>query len=155
MAPVAFRPILILVARLVAAGVFVLAALPKIQNPAEFADSVAAYRVVGPELSRWVALLLPWLELVLGIGLLLPWLRRASAIGIALLLFLFIGLHTSAWARGLDLACGCFGAEADGTTGDYLFWILRNLALLAATVCVAVRDFRIHRRVLSSAPRKT
>ena len=146
MAAVTAGPILILLARLAAAGVFVIAALPKIQNPGEFADAVAAYRVIGPELSRWVALVLPWLELVLGIGLLLPWLRRASAVGLALLLLLFIGLHAAAWARGLDLACGCFGADADANTGAYLFWILRNLALFAATLCVALRDFRLHRR---------
>lgn len=130
----------ILLARLLVAGVFVMAALPKIQDPVAFASSVAAFRVIGPELSGWVALLLPWLELVIGVGLVVPAIRRASGGLIGLLLVVFIGLHLSAWARGLDISCGCFGAETGEASGDYRWLILRNAALLVAITLVLKQD---------------
>jgi putative oxidoreductase len=136
------RAFFILLARLVVAGSFVMAALPKIQDPAGFATSVAAFRVLGPELSVWVALLLPWLELVIGIGIVVPAIRRGSASLIALLLITFIGLHASAWARGLDISCGCFGAETGAVSSDYRWLILRNAGLLIVTLLVLKRDLR-------------
>ena len=132
----------ILLARLLVAGVFVIAALPKIQDPVTFASSVVAYRVVGPELSGWVALLLPWLELMIGLGLLLPLLRRISGALISMLLLAFIGLHCSAWARGLDIDCGCFGAESGEASSHYRWLILRNAGLLLAAALVLKRDLR-------------
>lgn len=125
----AWRPLSSLVARLTLAGVFALAALPKIQNPTEFAVSVAAFRVLPEALVPWTALLLPWLELVIAIGLLTPWLKQASAWLIACLLASFIVLHGTAWARGLDISCGCFGLTESSPA--YIWLILRNFGLLA------------------------
>ena len=123
------RSIALLLAQLVLAWVFIRAGLPKIEDPASFAASIEAYRIIGGSLVLWVALLLPWLELVLGIGLLTPWLKQMCSLTMAGLLLLFIGLHSSAWARGLDLNCGCFGLSEESPS--YLWWILRNLGLLA------------------------
>ena len=132
----------VLIARLVLAGVFVMAALPKLQDPIAFATAVGNFRLIGPELSAWVALCLPWLELVLGIGILLPQIRQTSGGLIGLLLMLFIGLHLSAWARGLDVSCGCFGAETGEAGSDYRWLIARNIALLLAIGWVLRQDFR-------------
>lgn len=124
---------LILLARLVLAGVFIAAALPKLQDPEAFAVSVRSFRILEGTSSAWIALVLPWLELAAGIGLLVPRIRRASGLALGALLLLFVGLHLSAWARGLDIACGCFGeSEAGGTA--YHWNILRNLGLIALLV---------------------
>jgi uncharacterized membrane protein YphA (DoxX/SURF4 family) len=144
------KSLLVLIARLALAGVFLMAALPKIQDPAAFAISVAAFRVIGPELSGWVALLLPWLELVIGLGILLPSIRRCSGALIGLLLLLFISLHTSAWVRGLDISCGCFGSETGEVDTDYRWLILRNVLLLAAAVLVFRQDRRNNQPTLGS-----
>ncbi|MEM1221748.1 MAG: MauE/DoxX family redox-associated membrane protein [Verrucomicrobiota bacterium] len=133
-------PIISLIARLVLAGVFVTAALPKIQDPVAFGQSIIAYRLIEGDLVGWTALALPWLELICAIGLLMPWLKRASAIWIAGLLLVFITLHASAWARGLDIDCGCFG-ESDGSGINYSLSILRNTALLAAVSYLIWLDF--------------
>ena len=77
---------LILIGRLIVSATFILAALPKIQDPAAFATSVEGYRVVTGNLTVWIALALPWLELVAGFGLLIPQIRRGSALVIHLLL---------------------------------------------------------------------
>lgn len=142
MGAISKRHLFVLIARLVLAGAFVMAALPKIQDPVAFSTSVSAFRVIDSGQSTWVALLLPWLELVIGIGILLPVIRRTSGALIALLLLLFIALHASAWMRGLDISCGCFGAETGEATTDYRWLILRNLLLLGATILVLRQDRR-------------
>ena len=76
MGKISYRQLLVLVARLVLAGTFVMAALPKIKDPVGFAESVSAFRIIGPELSNWVALFLPWLELILWPGV-TPWLAAS------------------------------------------------------------------------------
>ena len=104
------------------------------------------YRVVTGDLAVWVALALPWLELVAGFGLLIPQIRRGSALVIALLLIAFIILHASAWARGLDIRCGCFSAHESYKAPDYLWLIFRNLGLLTACGCVLIRDWQYPRQ---------
>ena len=141
MAGINVKAYLLLIARLLLSGAFLLAALPKIQDPGAFAVAIDGFRVVSGQFTAWVALILPWLELVIGLGLLIPQIRRSSGILIALLLIVFIGLHASAWIRGLDISCGCFGeSEAEGAP-NYLWLILRNVGLLAACTCVLIRDW--------------
>ena len=137
---------LILIGRLIVSATFILAALPKIQDPAAFMTSVESYRLVTGNLAVWIALALPWLELVAGFGLLIPQIRRGSALVVALLLIAFIALHVSAWARGLDINCGCFSAHESDKAPDYLWLIFRNLGLLAACVCVLIRDWQYTRQ---------
>lgn len=137
-----FMPYLFLIGRLILSAAFILAALPKIQEPAAFAISVEGYRVVTGDFALWVALALPWLELVAGFGLLIPQIRRGSALVLALLLIAFIVLHASAWARGLDINCGCFSAHESDKAPNYLWPILRNIGLLAACACVLIRDWQ-------------
>ena len=136
------RNLTILILRLVMVYVFLRAALPKIQDPVSFAVAVSGFRVTGPSLSMWIALILPWLELVTALGLLIPNIRRASGLVIAVLLILFIGLHTSAWIRGLDIHCGCFGKEPSIESPNYLWLILRNSLLLISIEWITWRDFR-------------
>jgi putative oxidoreductase len=135
-----YRHFFVLIVRLVVTGTFVMAALPKIKDPVAFAISVDAFQVVGPTLSNWIALFLPWLELILGIGILLPQIRSSSSILIAVLLIVFISLHASAWIRGLEISCGCFGTESAGESTNYLWLIIRNTLLLAACILVILKD---------------
>ena len=137
-----FMAYLILIGRLVVSAAFILAALPKIQDPAAFAVSVEGYHAVTAKLAMWIALVLPWLELVAGFGLLIPQIRRGSNLIIALLLVVFIVLHASAWARGLDINCGCFNAHESEKTPGYLWLILRNIGLLTACIFVLIRDWQ-------------
>ena len=133
---------LVLLGRLIVSAAFILAALPKIQDPAAFAISVEGYRIVNDNLAMWIALALPWLELVAGFGLLIPQIRRGSNLVIALLLIVFIALHASAWARGLDINCGCFTAHESEKTPDYLWLVFRNIGLLTACIFMLIRDWR-------------
>jgi len=148
MAPVkkfgSYTPLLLLLARLVLAGTFVLAAIPKIGDPIAFGAAVEGFQIVDGARVNWIAVILPWFELIVGIGLLVPMIRRSSAICISILLVTFISLHASAWQRGLDISCGCFGTEAELTT-NYGLLILRNLALLSIAIWVLRRDLKIYK----------
>ena len=128
--------------RLVLVAAFLLAAIPKIQDPVAFAISVESYRILTGQAVLWVALVLPWLELVIGFGLLIPKMRRASSLLIILLLSIFVGLHASAWIRGLDIDCGCYAIES--VSSNYFLLISRNCALIIAAVFVLTRDWRNH-----------
>ncbi len=128
----ALKALFALLARVILAWVFINAGLPKIQDPLGFAASIEAYRVISGQLVLWVALILPWFELAIGIGLLTPWLKRGSAWAMAGLLGVFVALHALSWARGLDINCGCFGQDADSP--DYHWLILRNLGLLVLVI---------------------
>ena len=140
MGKINYRHLFVLIARLVLTGTFVMAALPKIKDPVAFATSVNAFQVVGPTFSNWIALFLPWLELIVGIGILLPQIRSSSSILIAILLIVFIGLHASAWIRELEISCGCFGAESAEESTNYLWLITRNSLLLIACVLIILKD---------------
>ena len=133
---------IVLLVRLVLVAAFLLAAIPKIQDPVAFAISVESYRILTGQAVLWVALVLPWLELVIGFGLLIPKMRRASSLLIMLLLFIFVGLHASAWIRGLDIDCGCYAIES--VSSNYFLLISRNCALIIAAVFVLTRDWRNH-----------
>lgn len=133
---------IVLLVRLVLVAAFLLAAIPKIQDPVAFAISVESYRVLTGQAVLWVALVLPWLELVIGFGLLIPKMRRVSSLLIMLLLFIFVGLHASAWIRGLDIDCGCYAIES--VSSNYFLLISRNCALIIAAIFVFNRDWRNH-----------
>lgn len=136
-------PLLRLFARLILAATFIAAALPKILDPVAFAMAIDGYQVLDQVYLSYAALVLPWLELVVAFGLFIPFFARASSLTISALLVLFIALHASAWARGLDISCGCFGTSTLDTDGpNYLLLIGRNSLLLLAAVWLLIYDFR-------------
>jgi putative oxidoreductase len=126
----------VIASRLVLAGLFAMAAVPKILDPTSFARDVENYHLLPPELVAIVAVLLPPLELVLSIALLTGVHARGAAIVTGGLLLAFAGGMAQAIARGIDLDCGCFGSalamEVSGWT------IARNLALFALAMLVAI-----------------
>lgn len=118
--------------RLGLAMVFAFAAVPKIVNPAAFAEAVYRYHLLPDWAINLVAIYLPWLELVCAVALiLLPGLRRGAFALIGGMLFVFTGAMAVNLYRGIDIACGCFSVtRGDSLTG----WnIARNLGLLLIT----------------------
>ena len=103
--------VIILAARLILGGVFVFASIDKILHPAAFAEAVYNYRILPDSLINLAAVVLPWLELVLG-GMLIigVWMPGAILVSNTLLLT-FIGVLIYNLARGLDIHCGCFSTE--------------------------------------------
>jgi hypothetical protein len=95
------------------AGVFIYASIDKIIHPDLFAQAVYNYQVLPGYLVNLTALILPWLELILGTCLLFNrWMAGASALA-AGLMALFLGMILFNLARGLDISCGCFSTAPD------------------------------------------
>lgn len=110
------RPVARLAGRLltigVVSGMLVFSALPHIANPYAFLSTVYSYQIVGKTLGVVVAITLPYIELVLGIALMFEAKLRRLAFLVCIPLFaLFLGAQISAVARGLNIACGCFGSS--------------------------------------------
>ena len=97
---------------IVLAGVFIYAGVDKIRDPAQFADSVAAFAILPNALVTPMALGLPMFEVLCGLLVLAPPTRRLGSLALLLATAMFIVALVSALARGLTLDCGCFGAGA-------------------------------------------
>lgn len=130
-----------LVARLALGGVLLAAGALKIGDPTGSIQSVVAYRLFDYRLAEMIALMLPVVEIALGILLILGLLTRWSALAGALLMLVFIAGIVSAWARGLAIDCGCFGTggPVDPSETAYLSEIARDAALFAAGAWLVVR----------------
>jgi uncharacterized membrane protein YphA (DoxX/SURF4 family) len=127
--------------RLVLAGVFLVAGALKMPDPAAAVRAVRAYRLLPEPAVAPVAFGLPVLEIAVGLALLLGVFVRAAAIAAAVLLVVFLGAVGSAWARGLQIDCGCFGHGGTVAAGDtaYPAEVLRDLALLLVALALAWR----------------
>jgi uncharacterized membrane protein YphA (DoxX/SURF4 family) len=133
MKPLLDHPVFILAIRVVLGGMFIIASLDKIVDPAAFAASILNYKLIGPTPALIAATVLPWLELLAGLGLLLGILPRGSSLVIAVLLVVFTALIGTAMARGLDIACGCFSQDPSvGRIG--IQKILENIGSLVLAV---------------------
>ncbi|WP_203983544.1 MauE/DoxX family redox-associated membrane protein [Sphaerisporangium rufum] len=127
------------VARLVVAGVLIVAGWLKIGTPALSVQAVKAYELLPVSVATAVGYGLPILEIVVGVLLVVGLLTRAAGAVSALLMLAFVAGIASAWARGLRIDCGCFGGGgklADGQEPGYLWEILRDggLFLLGAWI---------------------
>ena len=97
--------------RWILGAIFVVAGALKIAHPADFYADILAYEVALPDgLLRWVALVLPWLEVSCGAAVLADFWVETAAILMAFMCLTFVLLLGQAVLRGLDLRCGCFGS---------------------------------------------
>jgi uncharacterized membrane protein YphA (DoxX/SURF4 family) len=113
--------------RLVVGGIFIWAGVSKIIDPLGFAQDIANYRVFPAGISFFLALVLPWMEVICGAFLILGIFRYASALLISGFLAVFLALIIVTIIRGIDIDCGCFGSL--GAKVDYKL-ILADSVLL-------------------------
>ncbi|MCF7951792.1 MAG: DoxX family membrane protein [Spirochaetaceae bacterium] len=125
-------------ARLLIGAVFLYASYDKILNPHAFAEAIYNYQLLPEIAINPVALVLPWVELLLGLCLIAGlWLNGASLLSV-LLLGAFTAALVFNQVRGLDAACGCFTTRGSHGAAD-LETIIRDFCLLAVAIYLAVR----------------
>ena len=129
--------------RVALGGVFVYAAWVKLRLPWQlFAGAIEDYKLVPAWSVIPLARSLPWAELLIGLLLVSGrWLRTASA-ACSLLLAVFFALMVRAFAKGMEISCGCFGP------GETISWftLLRDGSLLVASLGVTWMAFARRRR---------
>ncbi|QNE22286.1 DoxX family membrane protein [Kribbella qitaiheensis] len=121
-----------LVARLVLGGVMVVAGALKVTDPETATQAVRAYDLLPTALDAPVGLILPFLEIAIGLLLIVGFGVRWAAFAAGVFMVVFIAAVSSAWARGLAIDCGCFGGGGQVAPGQtkYLQEILRDVGLL-------------------------
>ena len=127
------------------------AAVSKLANPTDFLSSIYAYKTPLPRpLMQIAAVVLPWLELLSGLLLIANvWSETALATVIGLLV-IFVLATGQAWARGLDISCGCFNLEvfgADRSSKLLKFIESASFAFLRNLVLVSLAGMLLRRRL--------
>ena len=127
--------------RLVVGGVWIVAGALKLPDPAESVRAVRAYQLLPEAVVPAVGYALPVLEVILGVCLVLGLLTRINALLSSLLFVAFIVGIGSAWARGLEIECGCFGGggAVEGASAKYPWEIARDVGLLALSTWLVWR----------------
>jgi putative oxidoreductase len=129
--------VIALALRVVIAAVFIYAGAVKIWDfrgggsaTQAFFQDVMNYQLTPWDVSMVVAIYLPWLEVIAGAALLGRRWRLGALTVTGAMTLMFLGALGSAWWRGLDISCGCFGREVNQT--DFPVVIGRDVVLLAA-----------------------
>ncbi len=125
-----------LLARLVTGGVWIVAGGLKLPDPYESVRAVRAYDLLPEAVVPTVGMLLPIVEVILGLVLVAGLLTRGAGVVSAALLVLFVIGIASVWARGIEIDCGCFGGGGAraGAGAAYPWEIARDVGLLLLSV---------------------
>lgn len=140
--------------RLAIGAIFLYAGIVKGLDPHGFAQAIYHYRILPGWLINPMAILLPWVEVVVGVSLLLGvWVPGGSLLASGLLAVFAAALGLNL-ARGLDIDCGCFSTAGSGS-GDTLWYLVRDLGLLAMALQVLFCDRQLGSvwRLLQRRPR--
>ena len=129
-----------LLARLVVGGVQIVAGLSKFSDPAGNVRAVRAYRILPETVVPTVGHALPTIEIMIGSLLVLGLFTRAMGVVSSLFFIAFIIGISSAWARGLEINCGCFGngGVPANPQRQYAIDIARDVGLLLLSLWLVV-----------------
>ena len=137
--------------RLLLGALFIYTGWMKAADPGAFLLSVRSFQLVQDPYAAWIAMGLPWLEILAGAALVTGLCIEGGLAVIAGMLAAFLWALVYSWQRGLDVDCGCFGKEE--TTFSYGRRIAQDIALLAVAVGLLVHRWIQLRRRASLASR--
>ena len=116
-----------LICRMILGVVFIYASYSKILDPIGFSENIHNYHFTPIAIENLVALIIPWMELIVGVFLIIGvFLEGATSITIGMLIF-FIIILSQAVFRGIDVHCGCFKTEADVGVTDLRFELIKRI----------------------------
>lgn len=131
--------------RLIIGGMFIYVAYNKLINPEEFAKAIKNYDMLPLQVINVMAIILPYIELFAGIFLILGIYKKGSSAIIAVSLFIFIVALTTAYARGLNIDCGCgFSSliEEKALKSELIIRIIEDIFMLIGVVIVYIYSDR-------------
>jgi putative oxidoreductase len=132
-----------LLLRIALGGIFLYAAYTKLRLPWQiFAMGIDSYQVLPEWGSELAARTLPWAEVLIGLLLIAGRFLRIASGATSLLLMVFFGLMVRAYAKGMEIDCGCFGP------GEQISWktLLRDGSMLAGALFVTAVAFLDRRK---------
>lgn len=109
--------------------IFLVSGIQKASNSVLFLAQLYQYNLFNGDFAIAIAMILPWLECVLGVALISGFLRSGSLAITACLGLGFLFVQFWAIYQSLDISCACFGIGHDRQVGV-------NSLLLAAGVAI-------------------
>jgi uncharacterized membrane protein YphA (DoxX/SURF4 family) len=134
---------LFFILRILVGGIFFYSGFTKLIEPsASFEIAMSFYQIIPPHFIHPIAVILPWVELILGAFLILGYLLAPTAIALICLTALFQLILGQALVRRLDIdECGCFGGNLIHLT-LYQSFIL-DTALLLILIQIVTTSYNI------------
>lgn len=99
--------IIVLIARLLIGGILIYASFNKIVDPGGFVKAIANYHIIPFGLENSMAIILPWLELIVGLCLIIGVFIDGAAFLVIIMMVIFIVAITFAILSGYNIECGC------------------------------------------------
>ena len=127
---------IILIFRLSLGAMFIYVSMDKINDPSTFSDDIRAYQIVPFGFENFLAIILPWLELLTGLGLVIGVMVDGAALLSMGMLVVFIIAISSAILRGFNIECGC-GLKEDEIVGAQK--LLENTIFFLMGLCIINR----------------
>jgi len=128
-----------IVVRMALGLIFLAAAWDKIVDPAAFAKIIRNYQILPDMFVYGVAMILPWIEVVVGMCLLTGFLSRGASLSASLMMAVFLAAMAFAQYKGISTQCGCFTTKADDVISVRTF--IRDGSILALALLVSVDSF--------------
>lgn len=123
-----------LVIRIIIGGVFIFTGISKIISPQVFIRDIMNYDMLPYWSVNIFAIILPWIEVVVGVLFVFGIAVRANTILLGAMLLVFNVGIAAAWARGLNIDCGCYADVAKQAVG----WekLLENFAMIGCLIFI-------------------
>ncbi len=127
--------------RIVLGGILIFAGIVKLIDMAGMAESIENYRILPRAWVNLSAIVMPALEVVVGIFLILGiWMDGALLITTGLFVLFILAVESAIW-RGLNIQCGCFGLSDSEIVGMKV--LIRDGLFLLGTLPLWIARFRI------------
>lgn len=129
--------------RLLVGGVFIYAGALKAWETQDFASDLRHYAIIPwSDLVLLLAVYVPWVEIFAGLAVACRRLYLGGLIAIVGMMLIFTGALTNAWARGLDISCGCFGKEKESIRTNFPALLGRDLGILLGALILLGAEAR-------------
>jgi uncharacterized membrane protein YphA (DoxX/SURF4 family) len=122
--------------RVILGIIFIYASAGKLFRAEDFAKSILRYEFLPIYFVNIMAIVMPWVEFITGILLILGIYKKASSMLASISLVVFLIALTSAFARGLDISCGCFSLEETSTKDDIVYRIIQDIFMLIGAIVI-------------------
>jgi putative oxidoreductase len=117
-----------LIFRLIIGITFIIAAVPKISKPMDFAWSIAMYRMVPYKYIYMQAIILPWVEMIVALTFIIGFWTRASSVLMCGMLLMFIIALTYVITKDIEMtSCGCFSPAGKAAMDSHQSTIGKSL----------------------------
>lgn len=124
--------------RLIVGGVFIYSSIGKLLSPDEFAKIIHNYDLLPLFLVNILAIALPYVQFIAGVLLIVGVYKKGNSAIFIGLIFIFLFALIQAYARGLDINCGCFSLDTSSSNNDILMRIFQDLLLLIPALVIFI-----------------